>query len=38
MGELEKFEVKDIAEDDEKLKEVFEKKVSNSCDSNAWRS
>jgi hypothetical protein len=38
MGELEKFEVKDIAEDDEKLKEVFEKKVSNSYDSNAWQS
>jgi hypothetical protein len=30
MGELEEFEVKDIAEDDEKLKEVFEKKVSSS--------
>jgi hypothetical protein len=30
MGELEKSEVKDIAEDDEKLKEAFEKKVSNS--------
>ena len=30
MGELEEFEVKDIAEDNEKLKEFFEKKVSNS--------
>ena len=30
MGELEEFEVKDIAEDDEKLKQFFEEKVSNS--------
>jgi hypothetical protein len=30
MSELEEFEVKDIAEDGEKLKEFFEKKVSNS--------
>jgi hypothetical protein len=30
MSELEEFEVKDIIEDDEKLKEFFEKKVSNS--------
>ena len=29
MGELEVFEVKDIAEDDEKLKEFFKEKVSN---------
>jgi hypothetical protein len=30
MSELGEFEVKDIAEDDEKLKEFFEKKVGNS--------
>jgi hypothetical protein len=30
MGELEKSEIKNIVKDDEKLKEVFKKKVSNS--------
>ena len=29
MGELEEFEVKDIAEDNEKLKDFFVKKVNN---------